>query len=320
VLERLQHVLGAAGSSLSQAVSLNVYLRRASDFDALNAVYRDAFPERPPARTTVVMDLAGEAQVMMSAVAVPDGATREVLHPAGWMKSPRPYSYIVRAGGLVFLSGVVSRRGRVDQPVPGPVATQTQTILDNAGVLLRTAGLSFSDAVAVRVFLTDGSQFDAMNDEYRPYFGTTPPARATAVAGLMGPSSALEIQVIASAVGRRIVGPAVAPSLPLSTAVQAGDLLFLSGVLGNTEANTDDITAQTREVFARIRRTLDTAGLAFDHVVDNLIYVTDTWKRSSVEAICREHFPAAPPASTLVGAKLVTRSGLVEMMMTAAGR
>jgi enamine deaminase RidA (YjgF/YER057c/UK114 family) len=159
-----------------------------------------------------------------------------------------------------------------------------------------------------------------MHDEYRPYVGPPPPARAPAVAGLMGPSSALEIQVIASAVGRRIVGPAVAPSLPLSTAVQAGDLLFLSGVLGNTEANTDDITAQTREVFARIRRTLDTAGLAFDHVVDNLIYVTDTWKRSSVEAICREHFPAAPPASTLVGAKLVTRSGLVEMMMTAAGR
>ena len=37
-------------------------------------------------------------------------STREVLHPAGWMKSPRPYSYIVRANGFAFLAGLVSRR------------------------------------------------------------------------------------------------------------------------------------------------------------------------------------------------------------------
>ena len=94
---------------------------------------REFFADKPPTRTTLVTDVRDGALVEVSTIAVPVGADREVLHPAGWMKSPRPYSYIVRAGGLVFLSGLVSRRGVDDKPVPGPVNVQVKTILDNAG-------------------------------------------------------------------------------------------------------------------------------------------------------------------------------------------
>jgi len=319
-LERLRGVLTAAGSSLAQTVSVNVYLRQASDFEAMNGVYREAFADAPPVRATVVTDLPSGVLIMLSAIAVPNGAAREVLHPAGWMKSPRPYSYIVRAGGLVFFSGLVSRRGTNDQVVPGSIGVQTRTILDNAGVLLKTAGLSFADVVAARVYLTDGSLFDAMNDEYRQFFATAPPARATAVTGLMGIDAMVEISFTASTQGKQVLGPAVSPSLPLSTAVRAGDVLFLSGVLGNTAANADDLDAQTREVLARIRRTLDSVGLSFSHVADNLIYVTDVWKQARVDQLCREVFPLDPPARTMAGARLVARTGLIEMMMTAVGR
>jgi len=319
-IERLATVLEAAGSSLAHAMSVHVYLKLASDFDAMNGVYRQAFSDKPPARTTVVTDLGGGASISMSAIAVPVGASREVLHPAGWMQSPRPYSYIVRAGGLVFLSGLVSRRGTDDQVVPGSVAFQTKTILDNAGVLLKTAGLSFQHVVAARVFLTDDSLFEEMNNQYRLYFTADPPARATAVTELMGHDALIEITLIASESGKQVLGPAVSPSLPLSTAVRAGDLLFLSGVLGNTDANASDLPAQTKEIYARIRRTLEGAGLSFSHVVDNTVYVRDVWQQRQVDAISREIFPKDPPARTVVGAKLVARTGLVEMMMTAAGR
>ncbi len=319
-LERLRGVLDAAGSSLAQAVSLSVYLRDAADFDAMNAVYREAFPDKPPVRATVMTDLPSGLLIMLSAIAVPVGAPREVLHPSGWMKSPRPYSYIVRAAGFVFLSGLVSRRGSDDQVVPGPMSIQTSMVLDNAGVLLKTAGLSYADVVSARVFLTDDSYFEAMNDEYRTYFTTDPPARATAVTGLMGNDAAVEISLVASATGKQVVGPAVAPSLPLSTAVRAGDFLFLSGVLGNTDANADDLAAQTGETFARIRRTLDGVGLSFSHVVDNLVYLTDLWQQKRVDELSRGVFLVDPPARTVVGAKLVTRAGRIEMMMTAVGR
>jgi 2-iminobutanoate/2-iminopropanoate deaminase len=320
VIDRLGEVLKAAGSSLAQAVAVTVYLKDSADFAAMNEVYRETFSDKPPTRTTVAAELPAGALITLSAIAVPNGAEREVMHPSGWVKSPRPYSYIVRAAGFVFLSGLVSRRGTDDQPVPGPVAVQTTTILNNAGVLLKTAGLTFNDVVAARVFLTDNSYFDAMNNEYRKSFIVDPPARATAVAGLMGNDSSVEITLIATEGDKQIVGPAVSPSLPLSTAVRSGEFLFLSGVLGNTDANADDLAAQTREVFNRIRRTLDGVGLSFSHVVDNLVYVTDIWQQKRIDELSREAFPTDPPARTLVGAKLVTRAGLIEMMMTAVGR
>jgi 2-iminobutanoate/2-iminopropanoate deaminase len=319
-LERLGQVLEAAGSSLAQAVSVQVYLRNGDDFEAMNDAYRTVFGTDAPTRTTVVAELLPGRRVLISAVAVPNGAKREVLHPAGWMKSPRPYSYIVRAGGFVFLSGLVSRRGKDDQVVSGSVSLQTKTILDNAGVLLRTAGLSYADVVAARVFLTDDSYFEAMNDEYRRYFTTEPPARATAVTGLVGYDSSVEITIIASTAGKQVLGPAVAPSLPLSTAVRAGDLLFLSGVLGTTDSNASNVSSQTTEALGRIRQTLDGVGLSFSHVVDNLMYVTDLWQRKPVDDQYRAAFLLDPPARTVVGAKLVTRAGLIEMMMTAVGR
>jgi enamine deaminase RidA (YjgF/YER057c/UK114 family) len=318
VLDRLKQVLESAGSSLPQTVSVSVFLKRAADFDAMNAVYREYFTGDLPVRTTVVSDLADGANMQLSAVAVPSGAPREVLHPAGWMKSPRPYAYIVRTGGLVFLSGLVSRRGSDDQVVPGPVAAQTRTILDNAGVLLKTAGLRYEDVVATRVFLTDDSLFDAMNGEYRRYFPNKPPARSTAVTGLMGADAEVEIALVASVSGKQVIGPQISPTLPVSTAVQAGNRIFLSGVLGNTDAKAvDGVPAQTREAFARISRTLEAAGVSFADVVDSTVYLPDIWQRPKFDDVFAEWFPRQPPARTVVGAKLSVRNASVEILISA---
>ena len=315
-LDRLKAVLVAAGSSLEQAVSVSVYLKNSADFDALNSVYREYFPDKAPARTTVSADLPNGALVMVSAVAVPQGVEREVLHPAGWAKSPRPYSYIVRAGDLVFLSGLVSRRGSDDQVVPGSVVVQTRQILENAGVLLRTAGLSYANVVAARVYLTDDSLFEAMNDEYGRYFSEGPPARATAITRLMGADSTVEISLIASTAPKELIGPTVSPSLPVSTAVRAGSHVFLSGVLGTTDANVGDVVAQAHEAVGHLTRTLDLAGLTFANVVDQTTYLPDLWQADRIEPVFHEAF-AAPTARTTVGAKLVTRAGLVEVILTA---
>ena len=319
-LKQLQGRLDAAGSSLAQVVSVSVFLKRAADFQPMNDIYRDFFSDAPPTRTTVVTDVRDGALVEVSAIAVPVGVEREVLHPAGWMKSPRPYSYIVRANGLVFLSGLISRRGTDDKPVLGPVSVQVRTILDNAGTLLKTAGLTHRDVVAAKVFLTDDTFFEAMNDEYRTYFSEAPPARATAVTGLVGSDSVAEITIIATTGEKQVFGPSVSPSLPLSSAVKAGQLVFLSGVLGNTATNSGDVSAQTKEIFARIDRTLAAAGVGFSDVVDNVVYLPDLWNRKHLDEVQRQFFAADPPARTLVGARLVARPALIEMMMIAAAR
>lgn len=317
VLERMRSVLEAAGSSLGQLASVNVYLGSAADFAAMNEAYAAFFPEAPPTRTTVVSDLPEGALVAMSGVAVPNGARREVLHPSGWVKSPRPYSYIVRTEHLVFLSGLVSRRGVNDQLVPGTIGTQARTILDNARVLLRTAGLAFRDVVATKVFIADELYYVDMNDAYRRVFTSAPPARATAVTPLMTEEAKVEMTFIASTGGREVLGPTVAPSVPLSAAVAAGPFVFLSGVLGNTDANVSDPRAQMREALTRIGRTLETAGVTYSDVVENVVYVRESAQLAEVESVYREFFSSNPPARTTVAARLVPSTGLVEVMTVA---
>src|SRR5262245_32631978 len=57
VLDQLRQLLAANGSSLADVVNVNVFLKRASDFDAMNAAYKTYFADSPPARTTVAVDL-----------------------------------------------------------------------------------------------------------------------------------------------------------------------------------------------------------------------------------------------------------------------
>ncbi|MCR4375363.1 MAG: RidA family protein, partial [Acidobacteria bacterium] len=306
-----------ADTSLARTVSVSVFLKNAADFGAMNDAYRTYFPDAPPTRTTVVADLLNGALVEIAAIAVPRRATREVLHPAGWVKSPRPYSTIIRTDDLVFLSGLVSRRGTDDAPVPGSIGAQTKTILDNAATLLKTAGVGFEHVVQARVFVIDDAMFDGMNDVYRTYFSKEPPARATAVAQLVGNSSLVEITLVATRGAKAVVGPVVSPSLPLSTAVRAGHRVFLSGVLGNTGANIGDPAAQTREVLTRIQRTLTSEGLSFANVVDSTVYLPDLTHFAAMNGVYREFVPTAPPARATVGARLVSRNALVEILMTA---
>ncbi len=52
-LRNIEALLEAAGSSLKDIVRIGVFLADIKDFDAMNEVFREFFPEDPPARTTV---------------------------------------------------------------------------------------------------------------------------------------------------------------------------------------------------------------------------------------------------------------------------
>jgi 2-iminobutanoate/2-iminopropanoate deaminase len=53
VLQNISAILEEAGSSLNNAVRMGVFLADLKDFDGMNEVFREFFPENPPARTTV---------------------------------------------------------------------------------------------------------------------------------------------------------------------------------------------------------------------------------------------------------------------------
>jgi reactive intermediate/imine deaminase len=316
-IERLQRVLAAAGSSLADVLSVTVYLTSASDFVAMNEAYGRYWPSDPPARTTVITGLVvPEALIEISMIAVPSGGPREVVHPEGWQRSPNPYSYAVRSGDLVFLSGLVPRRGRDNAVIGGDIAAQTRAVLDNAAELLEAGGLTFADLVAARVYLTQAADFQAMNAVYREYLGTSPPVRATVQSGLAGQDFLVEMTFTASSGLRQPLGtPPV--GVPLTPAVRSGNRLFLSGMLGNTPETAGAAGAQTRETLGRIGRTLEQAGASPSDVVDATVYVTDAAYFGEMNTAYREFFGSGFPARTTVVTPLVVPDGLVEIMVTA---
>ncbi|MGH9430152.1 MAG: RidA family protein [Terriglobia bacterium] len=58
-LRNIQAILHAAGGSLREAVKLGVFLADLKDFAAMNEVFLEFFPENPPARSTVGVQLPG---------------------------------------------------------------------------------------------------------------------------------------------------------------------------------------------------------------------------------------------------------------------
>jgi 2-iminobutanoate/2-iminopropanoate deaminase len=71
VLENLQAVLEAAGSSLEQVVKTTVFLADMNDFAAMNEVYATFFGATRPARSTVeVARLPRDARIEIDVVAV----------------------------------------------------------------------------------------------------------------------------------------------------------------------------------------------------------------------------------------------------------
>src|SRR5688500_3686345 len=313
IVERMREVLAAAGSSLEHVVACTVYLRNASDFKVMNDAYRTFWPKDPPTRTTVISDLLIGADVEISMIAVPNGAERTIIHPADWTTSPNPYSYAIKSGDTVFLSGLVPRNGRDNSTVTGDISVQTRAVMENAGQLLKAAGLDYSHIVSGRVYLPDTSSFQQMNEVYRSYFKANPPARATVKAGLAGSQYAVEMTFIASSAPRQ----AIAPGANLRGAIKAGNRLYLSGGLGHNAANAGQAPAQTRATLAKIRQTLDAAGYTPADVVEGLVYLTDLAQFPQWNDEYRVFFGKDFPARTTIGTGLVAPGAVVESMVTA---
>lgn len=70
-LTNLSNVLEAAGSSLSRVMKTTVFLANFADFQAMNAVYAEFFPDQPPARSTIqAAALPAGALVEIEAIAI----------------------------------------------------------------------------------------------------------------------------------------------------------------------------------------------------------------------------------------------------------
>jgi len=73
-LRNLESTLREAGSSLEHVLKVNAYLNDPADYDRFNEVFAEEFPQLPPARTTIGVNLIGDFKIEIELVAYTPGA------------------------------------------------------------------------------------------------------------------------------------------------------------------------------------------------------------------------------------------------------
>ena len=115
---------------------------------------------------------------------------------AGNLFAAGPYSHAIEAGDLIFLSGKTGT-DPAGKLMPGGISQETLQTFANLKTVLTAAGLSFDHVVKCNVYLTDMTEFQAMNKVYAEHFAKPEPARTTvAVAALPG-GARVEIEMVA---------------------------------------------------------------------------------------------------------------------------
>jgi 2-iminobutanoate/2-iminopropanoate deaminase len=107
-----------------------------------------------------------------------------------------PFSMAVRGGGLLYFSGQVADDPATGELIDGDVAQQTDQVLRNLATALAAAGKDTDDVVRVGVYLTDMSQFAAMNEVYRRHFTEPYPARTAIGVAALPLGAAVEMDVV----------------------------------------------------------------------------------------------------------------------------
>lgn len=122
---------------------------------------------------------------------------KEVISTSRGPKAIGPYSQAIKAGGFIFVSGQVALDPATGKIAEGDVSAQTERTLENLKAIVEAAGSSLDRALKATVFLKDLRDFAAMNEVYKRYFPSNPPARATVEVARLPLDLRVEIDLIA---------------------------------------------------------------------------------------------------------------------------
>lgn len=125
------------------------------------------------------------------------GAHRRVIVSSAAPAPIGPYSQAIEAGGTLYLAGQIGLDPRTGKLVEGGVGPQTRQALENLIAVLRAASLGPEHVVQATVYLTDLSDFEAMNAVYAEHLGGSKPARATVGVQALPRGARVEIALVA---------------------------------------------------------------------------------------------------------------------------
>ena len=107
---------------------------------------------------------------------------------------------------------------------------------------------------------------------------------------------------------------------PYSQAVQAGNLIFVSGQLpidAKTGEMPRDVKDQTRQSIENIKFILEEAGATLDDVLKSTVYLADMSLFAPMNEVYAEYFKAVYPARAAFAVKELPKQALVEIEVVA---
>lgn len=110
--------------------------------------------------------------------------------------------------------------------------------------------------------------------------------------------------------------------LPFSDAVRVGDLLFLSGKIGNRPGTMElapgGIQGETRQTLQNISASLQRYGASMDQVVKCTVFLADMREWGAMNEVYKTFFPVNRPARSALGVNGLALGARVEIECIAA--
>ena len=347
--ERIKDVLSREGGNLGCLVRLHLYQRDKRFFPVFDRVRRHYEPSSPTPSTAVGMprfDPTGEVRFNIDGIALRPGAaklmgTRTVLGGSKAHIAAAHFSPVVGAGPYLFIAGQIpvdtSRPGapliRNYEDIPpegrflqvgrshedtrnGPIASQTWFTYDLIRKHLEGAGSSLAEVLNLTVYLQDMRDFPTFHRVHEHFFPLEAPALTVVEVGEVGHKGTLiEIEPTALRAGSKLKKEILAeigvPKALMSVGVRAGDLLFLSGIVGDNEEGTaianqqkmrtpqSAVALQGLSILWKLEAALGRAGADLDQVAHLTVFLKDIGDLVQLEAVFKRAFAKQRPAFTV---------------------
>ena len=219
-------------------------------------------------------------------------ADRQVVNPKDFKPHGRPYSPAIRAGNTLYISGQGSQNS--DGKLSENFEERVRQCLSNVRAILQGGGMDFANLVSVHVYLTDLGTFEVMNRIYWQTMGDNLPARTVlGVAGLPG-GNTIEINAIAVADAgtKRAVWPNgwTRSAKQGPPAIQAGELLYLSGVGARGTDQSAPYAEQVKAALDNVGTVLAAAGMSHKNVVWVNPYLDDIKQYGAMNKVYETYF------------------------------
>ena len=107
-----------------------------------------------------------------------------------------PYSQAVRAGNTVYFSGQIPLDPATGALVEGDITAQTRRVFDNLTSVAAAAGGSLAQIARVGIYVTDLTNFAAVNAVMAEYFQQPYPARSTIEVSALPKAAQVEVDAV----------------------------------------------------------------------------------------------------------------------------